>query len=99
MEQPAPVDFSIRATPETRNGVYANFAQVRHTQFDFVLDFGQILPPETEEEVKEARMKGRVELQSVARVVIPAKMVQPLIDAMRDNLSKHQQKLRQGGKA
>ena len=82
---PMPEDdrrFNIHATPEMMAGVYANFANVSHSDYEFSLTFMRLdHENETEEEVN-----GVV----VARVNMSARFMKELLDAMTDNYGKWQ---------
>jgi hypothetical protein len=74
--------INIHATPETMAGVYANFANVSHSDYEFSITFMRLdHESETEEEVN-----GVV----VSRVNMSPIFVKELIDAMNDNYSKWQ---------
>lgn len=64
-------------------GTYANFVQVRVTDYDFVLDFAQLLPPVSEDEATAATKRGAMDIPTRARIVIPVAVVPALIDALQ----------------
>jgi hypothetical protein len=73
---------NIHATPEVMAGVYANFANVSHSDYEFSITFMRLdHESETEEEVN-----GVV----VSRVNMSARFTKELIEAMNDNFSKWQ---------
>jgi hypothetical protein len=74
--------INIHATPEVMAGVYANFANVSHSDYEFSITFMRLdHESETEEEVN-----GVV----VSRVNMSPRFTKELIDAMTDNYSKWQ---------
>ena len=74
--------INIHATPETMAGVYANFANVSHSDYEFSITFVR-LDHESEEP---GEMNGVV----VSRVNLSARFLKELLDAMADNYSKWQ---------
>jgi hypothetical protein len=71
--------INIHTSPETMAGVYANFANVSHSDYEFTLTFARV-----DHEVEEDEIPGVV----VTRVNVSAKFMRELIDAMEDNYSK-----------
>jgi hypothetical protein len=72
--------INIHATPEMMAGVYANFANVSHSDYEFSVTFIR-LDHETEES---GEMNGVV----VTRVNMAPRFTKELMDAMADNYSK-----------
>ena len=60
-------------------GVYANFANVSHSDYEFTLTFARV-----DHEVEEDEVPGVV----VSRVYLSPRFMRELIDAMEDNWSK-----------
>jgi hemerythrin-like domain-containing protein len=73
--------FNLHTTPEVMAGVYANFATVSHSDYEFTLTFSRV-----DHEVEDEEVPGVV----VARVSVSHKAMRELIDAMEDNWSKWQ---------
>ena len=73
--------FNIHADPEKMGGVYANFANVAHSDYEFTITFFRV-----DHEVEEGEVPGVV----VTRVNLAPKFMRELIDAMEDNFSKWQ---------
>ena len=71
--------FNIQTTPEAMAGVYANFANVSHSDYEFTVTFARV-----DHEIEEGEVPGVV----VARVVLAPRFMRELIDAMEDNYSK-----------
>jgi len=71
--------INIHTSPEQMAGVYANFANVSHSDYEFTITFARV-----DHEVEEDEIPGVV----VARLNLSAKSMQELIDAMTDNYSK-----------
>ena len=73
--------FNIHATPETMGGVYANFANVSHSDYEFSITFMRLdHESETDEEIN-----GVV----VSRVNMSPRFVPELIAALEDAWSKY----------
>jgi len=71
--------INIHTSPEIMAGVYANFANVSHSPYEFTITFARV-----DHEVEEEEVPGVV----VARVNLSPRFMQELIEAMEDNLSK-----------
>ena len=66
--------INIHFSPEIMAGVYANFANVSHSDYEFTITFARV-----DHEVDEAEIPGVV----VSRINLSAKFMRELIDAMR----------------
>ena len=75
--------LNIHFTPEIMAGVYANFANVSHSDYEFTVTFARV-----DHEVEEEEVPGVV----VARVNLSPRFMKELLDAMGDNYSKWQTK-------
>jgi hypothetical protein len=73
--------LNIHLDPEHLAGVYANFANVSFSDYEFTVTFARI-----EHEVEDGEMPGAV----VARVNMSSKFMRELLDAMEDAYSKWQ---------
>ena len=73
--------LNIHLDPENLAGVYANFANVSFSDYEFTLTFARI-----DHEVEEGDVPGVV----VARVNMSARFMRELLDAMQDSWSKWQ---------
>ena len=73
--------FNIHTSPEAMAGVYANFANVSHSEYEFTITFARV-----DHEVEEEEVPGVV----VSRVSLSPRFMRELIDAMEDNLGKWQ---------
>ena len=71
--------LNIHLDPENLAGVYANFANVSFSDYEFTLTFARI-----DHEVEEGDVPGVV----VARINMSPRFMRELIDAMEDNYSK-----------
>ena len=78
---PSERQLNIHIDPEVMGGVYANFANVTFSQYEFTITFARI-----DHEVEEGDVPGVV----VARVNISHKFMRDLLDAMEDTWSKWQ---------
>lgn len=72
--------INIHATPEMMGGVYANFANVSHSEYEFSITFVRL--------EHEAAESGEMEGVVVTRVNMAPKFMKELMDAMADNYSK-----------
>ena len=71
--------LNIHLDPENLAGVYANFANVSFSDYEFTLTFARI-----DHEVEEGDVPGVV----VARINMSPRFMRELIDAMNDSWSK-----------
>jgi hypothetical protein len=73
--------INIHFAPELMAGVYSNFANVSHSDYEFTITFARV-----DHEVEEEEVPGVV----VSRVSLSPRFMRELIDAMQDNFSKWQ---------
>jgi hypothetical protein len=73
--------INIHFSPEIMAGVYANFANVSHSDYEFTITFARV-----DHEVEDEEVPGVV----VSRVNLSARFMRELIDAMEDNFAKWQ---------
>src|SRR5947208_8446795 len=73
--------INIHFSPDIMAGVYANFANVSHSDYEFTITFARV-----DHEVEDEEIPGVV----VSRVNLSPKFMRELIDAMQDNYSKWQ---------
>jgi hypothetical protein len=71
--------INMHMSPEVMAGVYANFANVSHSDYEFTITFARL-----DHEVEDDEIPGVV----VARVNASPRFVKELIDALADNFSK-----------
>ena len=71
--------INIHLSPEVMGGVYANFANVSHSDYEFTVTFARV-----DHEVEAEEVPGVV----VSRVNLSPRFMRELIDAMEDNYSK-----------
>ncbi len=71
--------INIHLSPEIMGGVYANFANVSHSDYEFTITFARV-----DHEVESEEVPGVV----VTRVNLSPRFMRELIDAMEDNYSK-----------
>ena len=79
--EPQERHFNIQIEPQALAGVYANFANVSHSDYEFTITFARV-----DHEVDEGEVPGVV----VSRVNLSPRFMRELIDAMEDNFSKWQ---------
>ena len=72
--------LNIHLDPENLAGVYANFANISFSDYEFTLTFARI-----DHEVEEGDVPGVV----VARVNMSTRFMRELLDAMQDSWSKY----------
>jgi uncharacterized protein DUF3467 len=80
-EEPTERHINIHTSPEVMAGVYANFANVSHSDYEFTITFARV-----DHEIEEDEVPGVV----VTRVALSPRFMRELIDAMEDNYSKWQ---------
>ncbi len=73
--------INIHFSPEIMAGVYSNFANVSHSDYEFTITFARV-----DHEVEEDEIPGVV----VSRINLSPRFMQELIEAMTDNYSKWQ---------
>lgn len=78
-DEPVDRHLNIHFPPEMMAGVYANFANISHSDYEFTLTFARV-----DHEVEDDEVPGVV----VSRVNISPRFMAELIDAMSDNYSK-----------
>ena len=71
--------LNIHMDPEHLGGVYANFANITFSDYEFTLTFARV-----DHEVEAEEVPGVV----VSRVNLSPRFMRELIDAMQDNYSK-----------
>jgi Protein of unknown function (DUF3467) len=71
--------INLHTTPETMAGVYANFANVSHSDYEFTVTLARV-----DHEVEGDETLGVV----VAKLNLSPRFMRELIDAMEDNWSK-----------
>ncbi len=71
--------INLHIAPEQMAGMYANFANVSHSDYEFSITFARV-----DHEVEEGEIPGVV----VSRLNLSPKFFRELIDAMEDNWSK-----------
>ncbi|HOT24505.1 MAG TPA: DUF3467 domain-containing protein [Thermoleophilia bacterium] len=74
--------INLHATPEQMAGVYANFANVSHSDYEFSITFVRLDHEGSEGD----ELQGVV----VSRVNMSPRFMKELMDAMQDNYSKWQ---------
>jgi hypothetical protein len=79
-DSPSERQINIHLSPEIMGGVYANFANVSHSDYEFTVTFARV-----DHEVEADDVPGVV----VSRVNLSPKFMRELIDAMEDNYSKY----------
>ena len=75
--------INLHTSPEVMAGIYANFANVSHSDYEFTITFARV-----DHEVEDEEVPGVV----VSRISLSPRFMRELIDAMEDNWSKWQTK-------
>jgi Protein of unknown function (DUF3467) len=78
-DEPRERQLNIHLDPENLGGVYANFANVSFSDYEFTITFARI-----DHEVEEGDVPGVV----VSRVNMSSRFMRELLDAMTDSWSK-----------
>ena len=78
--EPQERHFNIQIEPQALAGVYSNFANVSHSDYEFSLTFVR-LDHESEE-------NGELNGVVVSRVNLSTRFMKELVDAMNDNYAK-----------
>jgi hypothetical protein len=78
-DEPIERHINIHTSPEQMAGVYANFANVSHSDYEFTVTFARV-----DHEVEDEEIPGVV----VSRVALSPRFMRELIDALEDNYSK-----------
>jgi hypothetical protein len=71
--------INIHFSPEIMAGVYSNFANVSHSDYEFTITFARV-----DHEVEDDEVPGVV----VSRVNVAPRFMRELIEAMQDNYAK-----------
>jgi len=82
-EQQPERSFNIHFDPEHMPGVYANFANVSHSDYEFTITFARV-----DHEVESGDVPGVV----VSRVNLSPRFMGELLSAMSDNFTRWQTK-------
>ena len=77
--------INLHTTPEVMAGIYANFANVSHSDYEFTITFARV-----DHEVESEEVPG----VAVSRISLSPRFMRELIHAMQDNWSKWQTKER-----
>ena len=78
-DQPNERRINIHFSPELMGGVYANFANVSFSDYEFTITFARV-----DHEIEAEEIPGVV----VSRINLSPRFMRELIDAMEDNYSK-----------
>ena len=78
-EPPGGRQINIHFSPDMMAGVYSNFANVSHSDYEFTITFARV-----DHEVEDAEMPGIV----VTRVNLSPRFMAELIETMQDNYAK-----------
>jgi hypothetical protein len=73
--QPQGQQMQVKVTDEVLKGVYANMAQIGHTQEEFIVDFMNLFPP-----------SGII----TSRVIVSPSHMKRIVAALTDNLKKYE---------
>ena len=84
--EPTPTTIQVVLDDRLAGGVYANIANVWHTEHEFTIDFGVIehprMDPDNGTQVQPVRVTSRVRL--------PISVVFPLVRALSDNIAQYE---------
>ena len=73
--------INIQVSPEMMAGVYANFANVSHSDYEFTITFARV-----DHEVESGEIPGII----VSRVALAPRFMKELMTALEDNYSRWQ---------
>jgi len=73
--------INIQVSPEMMAGVYANFANVSHSDYEFTITFARV-----DHEVESGEIPGII----VSRVALAPRFMRELMNALEDNYSRWQ---------
>ncbi|MCK4404325.1 MAG: DUF3467 domain-containing protein [candidate division Zixibacteria bacterium] len=76
---------------EPKERIYSNFVVIRHSPYDFSLEFCEIPPPTVEQDKKIKKTK-KIRAYVKTKIVLPAKVIPSLIQALTDNYNKYEKK-------
>ena len=79
-DDPAERHINLHTSPEVMAGIYANFANVSHSDYEFTITFARV-----DHEVEAEEVPGVV----VSRVNLSPKFMRELADALEDSYSKY----------
>jgi len=81
MDNPQPQQPTIRITldDQVAQGEYVNFANIIHSQSEFVIDFGRVVP-------------GRNDVKIYSRVILTPLHAKQFLEALTHNLALFEQK-------
>jgi hypothetical protein len=77
--EPEERHINLHTSPEVMAGIYANFANVSHSDYEFTITFARV-----DHEIEAEEVPGVV----VSRISVSPKFMRELINAMEDNWSK-----------
>jgi Protein of unknown function (DUF3467) len=78
-QQPAPGTIRIILDDQIAQGEYVNFANIIHSQSEFVLDLGRVVP-------------GRTDVKVYSRVILTPLHAKQLLEALGHNIALFEQK-------
>ena len=79
MENPPQQTIRILIDDHVAQGEYVNFANIIHSQSEFILDLGRVVP-------------GRTDVKIYSRVILTPLHAKQLLEALGHNLSLYEQK-------
>lgn len=77
--EPQPQQIRILIDDDVAQGEYVNFANIIHSQSEFVLDLGRVVP-------------GRPDVKIYSRVILTPLHAKQLLEALAHNISLYEQK-------
>jgi len=78
-QQPPPQTIRITLDDSVAQGEYVNFANIIHSQSEFILDLGRVVP-------------GRTDVKIYSRVILTPLHAKQLLEALGHNLALFEQK-------
>ena len=71
---------------------YVNYAEVGHSQYEFSLTFARVPTKLSRHTLSEVQKSGELSLEPVFSLVLPAKVIPGLINALKVQMASYEQK-------
>lgn len=88
-QEQVPIGFGHIEAPEYLRPVYANFANVSFSPYDFRVTFALAKAPRPGPETEAAQSSGNLNPEAVADLVVPVGMIPGLIQALSTSYSQY----------
>ena len=91
-KRPAKKALKVAIVPvedEPVERIYSNYVVIRHSPYDFSLEFCELLPSD-ERSTKIMEKTGKVEAHVRTKIVLPTRVIPSLIQALDGNYKKYE---------